>query len=57
MCGGDIGESVLRTSCSNICSPVRLLAGHSRLELLGAGLPSGLGLRRNSPSAGLAIYF
>jgi len=56
VCGGDGDGSRLGTSYSKICCAVRLLSGLSRLELLGVGPASGLGLCRNSLGAGLLIY-
>jgi len=56
VCGGNGDGSRLGTSCSKICCAVRLLSRLPGLGLLGAGPASGLGLRVNSPSAGLLIY-
>ena len=53
---GDGDGSRLGTSCSKICCAVRLLPGLSGLGLLAAGPASKLGLRGNSPGAGLLIY-
>jgi len=56
VCGGDGDRLYLGTSCSKICCAIRWLSGLSGLRVLGAGPASGLGLRGNSPGAGLLIY-